>query len=88
VLDEKWNAARLPRTVSIVLLIRGGAGSQEPTRKTDAAVERIVGAAITRGGAMAFLKTLTDTIGGRLVAGSVRIDLESAEGSGVRRRSY
>jgi len=29
-------------------------------------VERIVGAAITRGGAMAFLKTLTDTIGGRV----------------------
>jgi len=48
------------------VLIRGCAGSQKPTRKTDAAVERIVGAAITRGGAMAFPKTLTETIGGRV----------------------
>jgi hypothetical protein len=34
-------------------------------------MERIVGAAITRGGAMAFLETLTDTIGGR-VTGSAQ----------------
>lgn len=66
VLDEKWGGVRWLRTVSIVLLVHGCVLSQEPNAKTDAALERIVGAAITRGGAMTFLETLTDTIGGRV----------------------
>jgi carboxypeptidase Q len=66
VLIEKWNAAQFLRTISIVLLIHGFAISQDPITKADAATEPIVGAAITRGGAMAFLETLTDTIGGRV----------------------
>jgi carboxypeptidase Q len=64
--DEKWAGARLLRVVSIVLLVQGCAISQDPPRKTDAVVEHIVGAAMTRGGAIAFLETLTDTIGGRV----------------------
>jgi carboxypeptidase Q len=40
--------------------------AQQPTAQPDAVTERIVGAAMTRGGAMAFLETLTDTIGGRV----------------------
>src|SRR5262245_33978916 len=40
--------------------------SQESSAKTDPTLERIVGAVMARGGAMAFLETLTDTIGGRV----------------------
>jgi hypothetical protein len=40
--------------------------SQQSTWKTDGVSERIVGSALMRGGAMTFLETLTDTIGGRV----------------------
>jgi len=65
-LCENWGVAGWLRTVSMVLLVHACAVSQEVTAKTDAVTERIVGAAMIRGGTMAFLETLTDTIGGRL----------------------
>ncbi len=65
-LDEKRSVARFLRAASIVLFVHGFAISQEPAKKPDAVNERIVGAAMTRGGAMAFLETRTDTIGGRV----------------------
>jgi carboxypeptidase Q len=71
VLDEKLRGARWLRAVLIVLLVHGCALSQEPNGKTDATLERIVGAVMTRGGAMGFLETLTDTVGGR-VTGSAQ----------------
>lgn len=40
--------------------------AQQRATQPDAVIERIVGAAMTRGGAMAFLETLTDTVGGRV----------------------
>jgi carboxypeptidase Q len=40
--------------------------AQQSTGGTDPVLERIVGAALTRGGALTFLETLTDTIGGRV----------------------
>jgi carboxypeptidase Q len=55
--------------VLIVLTIHACAMSQESSAKTDPTLERIVGAVMTRGGAMAFLETLTDTIGGRVTGG-------------------
>jgi hypothetical protein len=64
---EKWHGVRwLHRAVPIFFLVTGCAVSQEGARKPDAATEHIVGAAMTRGGAMAFLETLTDTVGGRV----------------------
>ena len=41
------------------------------TRAEDMVASRITGAALTRGGALAFLETLTDTVGGR-VTGSAQ----------------
>lgn len=51
--------------VGATLLLGSYALSQRMT-KTDEMAERIVGAAVTKGGAMTFLETLTDTIGGRV----------------------
>ena len=51
------------RVVPILLLICLATAQEAP--KNDVA-ERIVGAAMTRGGAMAFLETLTDTVGARV----------------------
>ena len=45
---------------ALLLIAAGGASAQDDT------VARIAGAATTRGGAMAFLETLTDTVGGRV----------------------
>jgi carboxypeptidase Q len=63
---QKWNCTHLLRVTSILLLFNAYARSQQLTGKTDEVTERIVGAAIARGGAMAFLETLTDTVGGRV----------------------
>jgi carboxypeptidase Q len=62
---EKLDCARLFLTALILLLICGKALSQM-IDKPDITTERIVGAAMTRGGAISFLETLTDNIGGRL----------------------
>ena len=59
--SRRWLGAGL-----IVLAGCCYATGQESTAKTDPTLERIVGAVMTRGGAMAFLETLTDTIGGRV----------------------
>jgi carboxypeptidase Q len=63
---ETWTHALLLRTTSILLLLNSCAVSQQTTSKTESVTERIVGAALTRGGAMTFLETLTDTVGGRV----------------------
>jgi carboxypeptidase Q len=52
------------RTVILVLLL--GCYFSSFAQTDDAIVERIVGAAMTRGGASAFLENLTDGVGGRL----------------------
>jgi hypothetical protein len=67
---ETWTHALLQRTTSILLLLNSCALSQQTTGKTDTVTERIVGAALTRGGAMTFLETLTDTVGGRVTGSS------------------
>ncbi len=58
--------AFLRHTTLILLLLSSYALPQQETAKPDSVTERIVGAAVTRGGAMTFLETLTDTIGGRV----------------------
>jgi carboxypeptidase Q len=63
---QKWNCTQLLRVTSILLFLNACARSQQLTGKTDEVTERIVGAAMARGGAMAFLETLTDTVGGRV----------------------
>lgn len=66
------NGLRLEKIVSkaiavaIALLLLDLAAIAQPPNKTDDIAERIVGAALTRGGAISFLETLTDTIGGRV----------------------
>ena len=66
VLYEKRSLVRWLRTVSIVLLVHTCAVPQQAPPQPDPVIERIMGAAMTRGGAMDFLETLTDTIGGRV----------------------
>ena len=56
----------LLRAIFILLLLGGCGLSQRVNGETDTTNERIVGAALARGGAMTFLETLTDTIGGRV----------------------
>jgi Zn-dependent M28 family amino/carboxypeptidase len=62
---------RVPKTCNLIasalliLLLEVCAFSQA-TSKTGDVTERIVGAALTRGGAISFLEALTDTIGGRV----------------------
>ena len=61
-MGRNWGrAAFIP---GLILLIVQGAVLAQAAR--DEVPERIAGAAMTRGGAMSFLGTLTDTIGGRL----------------------
>lgn len=62
---EMWTQWLLLRTATILLLLNC-ALSQPLTGQTDSATERIAGAALARGGAMTFLETLTDTVGGRV----------------------
>ena len=50
----------------VLLFGTGWAVSQESDADRNAPLEHIVGAIMTRGGAMAFLETLTDTVGGRV----------------------
>jgi len=50
----------------MLLVLHGIVLAQQAAAKPDPIRERIVGAALTRGGASAFLETLTDTIGGRV----------------------
>jgi carboxypeptidase Q len=52
--------------VAATVLLAASARSQPAREATADDIERIVGAAMTRGGAMRLLETLTDTIGGRL----------------------
>lgn len=52
------------RTVVLLLLV--GCCLSSFAQADDATVERIVGAAMTRGGAAAFLENLTDGVGGRV----------------------
>jgi carboxypeptidase Q len=53
--------------VSAMLILLFGLGLfSQATGKSGDAAERIVGAALSRGGAISFLETLTDTIGGRV----------------------
>jgi carboxypeptidase Q len=56
------------RNVAILLslITADAAASQSGDLRTDPLVERIIGAALSRGGAMAFLATLTDTVGARV----------------------
>ena len=54
-------------TIALLLpLLPTCAPAQQLAGKTDSVTERIVGAAMARGGAMTFLETLTDTVGGRV----------------------
>src|SRR2546427_8549943 len=57
-------------TTSVFLLSAGMTLAQSapvrPEQKADEEIARIVGYAMTRGGASAFLETLTDTVGGRI----------------------
>ena len=64
--QESRRSHRWLYTALIALSLDRFAMSQESRAKTDPTLERIVGALMTRGGAMAFLETLTDTIGGRV----------------------
>ncbi len=56
--------------VFILLIVRGFAFAQPPSRKASDINERIVGAALARGGSISFLETLTDTIGGARLTGT------------------
>jgi hypothetical protein len=60
----------LSAAAALVLSIETGAALPQGAPGVDDLTDRIVGAAIGRGGAMRFLERLTDTIGGR-VTGSV-----------------
>src|SRR5882762_308731 len=51
--------------VTAALALSISAQAQSPTQ-ADQDIARIVGYSMTRGGALAFLETLTDTIGGRI----------------------
>ena len=50
---------------AVVIMLAALHGYSQPTTSDDVA-ERIVGAAMNRGGAISFLETLTDTVGGRV----------------------
>ena len=50
----------------MVISIRSAAAQPRQSHARDEVVERIVGAALSRRGAISFLETLTDTIGGRV----------------------
>ena len=52
--------------VFVILLLQASGIAQPARAERGATTERIVGAAIARGGAMAFLETLTDSVGGRV----------------------
>jgi carboxypeptidase Q len=52
----------MPRAVLAVVFLAAASG----VLAQDDSLSRIAGAAQTRGGAMAFLETLTDTVGGRV----------------------
>ena len=52
--------------IVLLLLCHKPAICQQGTAADDAMAERIAGAAMMRGGAMSFLETLTDTVGGRV----------------------
>ena len=64
--EENRRSRRWLWAILITLTVQQCVISQEFGAKTDPTLERIVGAVVTRGGAMAFLETLTDTIGGRV----------------------
>src|SRR5262249_17901191 len=53
-------------TSSLVFILALQLRAQPPAAQADPVIERIVGAAMARGGAMTFLETLTDTVGGRV----------------------
>src|SRR5579859_255966 len=62
-LRSSWSA--LGVLVAVALVQSAWSQSQAPTQADDD-IARIVGYSMTRGGALAFLETLTDTIGGRI----------------------
>lgn len=54
------------KAIAISFLLLQLYSFSQVTRKSGVVEERIVGAALTRGGAISFLETLTDTVGGRV----------------------
>jgi carboxypeptidase Q len=59
-------ALRVGAALAIALCARPGAVWPQGAREADERADRIVGAAMTRGGAHAFLQRLADSIGGRV----------------------
>ena len=55
---------------SLALILQGSVLAQQSSAKPSDLNERIVGAALARGGSIAFLETLTDTIGGARLTGT------------------
>ena len=51
---------------TVALCVDSGAALPQAARQTDERVDRIVGMAMAQGGALAFLRRLTDSIGGRV----------------------
>ncbi len=64
-IGAKWLRSAL-QISSIPLVFLSSILAQQPLPKASDINERIVGAAMTRGGSISFLETLTDTVGGRI----------------------
>jgi carboxypeptidase Q len=60
------NVHRICIGLAVALCLHARAALPQPAKEADERVDRIVGMATTRGGALAFLQKLTDSIGGRV----------------------